>query len=72
MVGLELAEPETLQPRPDLVKGILKAALERRLLLLSCGTRGQVVRIIPPLVTTDDEIDLAVRVIGEALTEVGA
>jgi 4-aminobutyrate aminotransferase len=72
MVGLELAEPETLRPRADLVKGILKGALDRRLLLLSCGTRGQVVRVIPPLVTTDDEIDLAVRVIGETLGEVGA
>ena len=72
MVGLELAEPETLRPRSDLVTGILKGALDRRLLLLSCGTRGQVVRVIPPLVTTDDEIDLAVRVIGETLGEVGA
>ncbi len=72
MVGIELADPQTLAPRPDLVKGILRAALERRLLLLSCGTRAQVVRIIPPLVTTEDEIDLAVRVIGEALDEVGA
>jgi len=72
MVGLELAEPETLRPRADLVKGILKGALDRRLLLLSCGTRGQVVRVIPPLVTTDDEIDLAVQVIGETLSEVGA
>ncbi|MEP6681063.1 MAG: aminotransferase class III-fold pyridoxal phosphate-dependent enzyme [Chloroflexota bacterium] len=72
MVGIELADPETLAPRPDLVKGILHATLERRLLLLSCGTRAQVVRIIPPLVTTEDEIDLAVRVIGEALDEVGA
>ena len=67
-----LAEPGTLKPRPDLVKGLLRASLERRLLLLSCGTRAQVVRVIPPLVTTDDEVDLAVRIIGEALTEVGA
>ena len=72
MVGLELAEPETLRPRSDLVTGILKGALDRRLLLLSCGTLGQVVRVIPPLVTTDDEIDLAVQVIGETLSEVGA
>ena len=72
MVGLELAEPETLRPRSDLVTGILKGALDRRLLLLGCGTRGQVVRVIPPLVTTDDEIDRAVEVIGETLSEVGA
>jgi 4-aminobutyrate aminotransferase-like enzyme len=47
-------------------------ALARNLLLLSCGTRGQVVRIIPPLVTTEDEVDLAVGIIGDGLAAIGA
>ncbi len=67
MLALELADPGTLAPRPDLVKRLLAEAQARSLLLLSCGTRGQVVRVIPPLVTTEDEIDTAVGVIGEAL-----
>jgi 4-aminobutyrate aminotransferase len=67
MVALELADPETLAPRPDLAKRVLHEAFERRLLLLTCGTYGQVVRIIPPLVTTDDEIDLAVDVVRQVL-----
>jgi len=46
--------------------------MARNLLLLTCGTYGQVVRIIPPLVTTEDEIDLAVEVIGSALDAIGA
>ena len=41
--------------------------MERNLLLLSCGTYGQVVRIIPPLVTTEEEVDLAIEVIADAL-----
>jgi 4-aminobutyrate aminotransferase-like enzyme len=41
--------------------------LIHRLLLLPCGTWGQVVRVIPPLVTTESEIDQAVAVIGSAL-----
>jgi 4-aminobutyrate aminotransferase and related aminotransferases len=68
MVALELADPGTLAPRPDLAKRLLHEAFERHLLLLTCGTYGQVVRIIPPLVTTDDEVDLAVEVIGQALS----
>ena len=72
MVGIEFAEPDTLAPRPDLAKALLHAAFERRLLLLTCGTWSQVVRIIPPLVTTDEEVDLAVKVIGEALEEIEA
>ena len=41
-------------------------------MLLSCGTRGQVVRIIPPLVTTEDEVELAIDAIGDSLVEIGA
>jgi 4-aminobutyrate aminotransferase len=67
MVGIEFADPETLSPRPDLAKATMTDALVRRLLLLSCGTWGQVVRVIPPLVTTDAEIDQAVEIIGSAI-----
>ena len=56
----------------DLAKGVLAEAMARNLLLLSCGTYGQVVRIIPPLVTTEDEVEVALGVIGEALDAVDA
>ena len=72
MIGIEFAEGERLSPRPDLAKGLLAAAMAKNLLLLSCGTYGQVVRIIPPLVTTDDEVELALRVIEESLEAIGA
>jgi 4-aminobutyrate aminotransferase len=61
MVGIELESGAT-------AKGVLAESLARNLLLLTCGTSGQVVRIIPPLVTTEEEIDLAIGIIGEALT----
>jgi 4-aminobutyrate aminotransferase len=67
MVGIEFADPETLAPRPDLAKATMTEALIRKLLLLSCGTWGQVVRVIPPLVTTEAEIDQAVEIIGSAI-----
>ncbi|MEP7158642.1 MAG: aspartate aminotransferase family protein, partial [Chloroflexota bacterium] len=55
MVAIEFAEPGTLKPRPDLAKKLLAGTLERHLMLLSCGTWAQAVRVIPPLVTTDAE-----------------
>ncbi len=67
MVGIELADPETLAPRPDLAKAAITDALMHRLLLLPCGTWGQVVRVIPPLVTTEDEVDQAIAIISAAL-----
>jgi 4-aminobutyrate aminotransferase len=72
MIGVEFAQGPELTPRPDLAKGILHEAFERKLLLLSCGTYGQVVRVIPPLVTTDEEVETAIGVISESLTAVGA
>ncbi len=72
MIGIELADPGTLAPRADLVKGLVHEAFDRHLLLLSCGTWGQVVRVIPPLVTTEEEIDQAIAVIGESLEAIGA
>ena len=72
MLAIEFAERETLDPRPDLAKGLLAEAMARNLLLLTCGTHGQVVRIIPPLVTNDEEIGQALDVIGKALDVIGA
>jgi 4-aminobutyrate aminotransferase len=72
MLAVEFADGPELAPRPDLAKGMLAAAMARNMLLLSCGTYGQVVRIIPPLVTTEDEVDLALGVIGEAFDLIGA
>jgi 4-aminobutyrate aminotransferase len=72
MIGIEFAQGPDLAPRADLAKGVLHEAFERKLLLLSCGTYGQVVRVIPPLVTTDAEVETAIGVIGESLAAVGA
>ena len=72
MLAIEFAEGDALVPRPDLAKGLLAEAMARNLLLLTCGTYGQAVRIIPPLVTTDDEVEMAIGVIGDALVAIGA
>jgi len=70
MVAIEFAEPGTLKPRPDLAKALLAATLERHLMLLSCGTWSQAVRIIPPLNTTDAEIDQALSILRESLASI--
>jgi 4-aminobutyrate aminotransferase len=72
MIGIEFADGQRLVPRPDLARALIGEALARNLLLLSCGTRGQVVRVIPPLVTTEDEVDLAIGIIGDGLAAIGA
>jgi 4-aminobutyrate aminotransferase len=72
MIGIEFADGDDLRPRPDLAKALLGEAFARKLLLLSCGTYSQVVRVIPPLVTTDTEVDAAIGVIDEAMDAISA
>ena len=72
MLAIEFADGDGLAPRPDLAKGLLAEAMARNVLLLSCGTYGQAVRIIPPLVTTDNEVEIALTAIGESLGAIGA
>jgi 4-aminobutyrate aminotransferase len=72
MLAIEFADGDALTPRPDLAKALLAEAMARNVLLLSCGTHGQAVRIIPPLVTTDEEVEFAIAAIGDALAAIGA
>ena len=72
MLAIEFADPDGLAPRPDLAKGLLTEVMARNVLLLTCGTYGQAVRVIPPLVTTDNEVELALTAIAESLDAIGA
>ena len=75
MVALELVKPgegDGRVPDPDLTKRIQQACFERGLLVLTAGTYVNVIRIIPPLVTTEAEVDQALVIIAEALDAAGA
>jgi 4-aminobutyrate aminotransferase len=75
MVALELVKPDEGDgrvPDPDLAKRIQHACFDRGLLVLTAGTYVNVIRIIPPLVTTADEVDGALAILAEALDAAGA
>lgn len=69
MVGVEFTG---LDGAPDTESAgrVQKACLDRNLLLLTCGTYGNVIRWIPPLVVTGDQIDAALAVFNAALVEI--
>jgi 4-aminobutyrate aminotransferase len=75
MLALEFVKPgegDGRVPDPDVTKRVQAEALKRKLIILTAGTYVNVVRIIPPLVTTADEIDQALRTIDESLAVAGA
>ncbi len=75
MLAMEFITPGEGDGRvPDaaLTKRVQQECFARRLMVLTAGTSANVVRIIPPLVTTADEVDLALGIIAEALDAAGA
>ncbi|MDQ2075626.1 aspartate aminotransferase family protein [Marinimicrobium sp. ABcell2] len=66
MLGMEIANGPQ-RPRPDVAEKLAAAAEQQGLLLLRCGTQGQIVRWLPPLVVKEDEVDDAVKRFGKAL-----
>lgn len=55
---------------PDLARRIQQACLERGLLLLTCGTFGNVIRWVPPLVVTEGQIAAALEIMDDAFEEI--
>ncbi|HEY8351140.1 MAG TPA: 4-aminobutyrate--2-oxoglutarate transaminase [Sphingomonadales bacterium] len=54
MIAMELVKDgDPDRPDPELTRALVAAAAERGLILLSCGTRGNVIRFLPPLTITD-------------------
>jgi 4-aminobutyrate aminotransferase / (S)-3-amino-2-methylpropionate transaminase / 5-aminovalerate transaminase len=62
MLALELREQS-----PELAGKATAAAFERGLLLLACGLHGNVIRLLPPLTVTDDELDRGLELLEESL-----
>jgi 4-aminobutyrate aminotransferase/(S)-3-amino-2-methylpropionate transaminase len=70
MLALELvADRETREPAPALAAAVTAAARDRGLVLLSCGLYGNVVRILVPLVVSDDDLDLGLEILADALVD---
>ncbi|HEU0243154.1 MAG TPA: aspartate aminotransferase family protein [Candidatus Limnocylindrales bacterium] len=75
MVAIEFVKPgegDGRTPDPALTKRVQQECFARNLLLLTAGTYVNVIRIIPPLVTTAEEVDQALVIIAEALDAAGA
>jgi len=57
MVAIELVEGGSASaPDPELTRAIVAEAAVNGLILLSCGIRGNVIRVLPPLTISDELI----------------
>jgi 4-aminobutyrate aminotransferase-like enzyme len=66
MVAVEFTTAQG-EPDTEAAKAVRVKCLERGLMLLTCGPYGNVVRWIPPLIVTQQQIDKALDIFEESL-----
>jgi len=68
MCAIELVKNgEADSPDPDLTKAIAAAALEKGVVMLTCGVRSNVIRFLSPLTIGDELLGEALAIIGDVI-----
>ena len=66
MIGIELSN-EDGTPDAEAMKHLKKQALDEGMFILSCGPDVNVIRFIPPLVVSPEELDMGIDIVDRAL-----
>ncbi len=69
LLGLEFVDPaDGKTPNPKAVEDVLQKCLDLGLILYPCGTYGQAIRFIPPLVVSESELEKGLGIVERAVT----
>ncbi len=69
MIAFELVEPGTKNPNAAAAKSIVSYCNQNGVIALACGTYGNVIRLLPPLVITDDQLLDGLNVLASAVRQ---
>ena len=70
MIAVELFEDgDTHKPNAAAVASVVAKARDKGLILLSCGTYGNVLRVLVPLTSPDEQLDKGLAIIEECFSE---
>jgi 4-aminobutyrate aminotransferase/(S)-3-amino-2-methylpropionate transaminase len=72
MVAIELVHPITGEPDAALTSRVASAAHAAGVVLLTCGTYGNVIRFLPPLSIPDHLLVEGLDIVADALASIGA
>ena len=67
MLAMELVNPGTKVPNAAAAKSIVSYCNQHGVIALACGTYGNVIRLLPPLVITDEQLDDGLGVLAGAV-----
>ena len=70
MLGLEFVKGGDRKPAADEAKQLAARCLENGLVILVCGSYGNIVRILAPFVITDDQLEKGLSIMEDALKEI--
>ena len=69
MQAIELVMPGTKDPNPAALTSAIKYCQQKGVLILSAGTYGNVIRLLPPLVMPEHLLKEALAILDEALAQ---
>lgn len=69
MQAIELVMPGTKDPNPAALASAIKYCQQKGVLILSAGTYGNVIRLLPPLVMPEHLLKEALEILDEALAQ---
>jgi len=71
MVAMELVKDRaTKEPAKDETSALVKKCYEKGLVTISAGTHGNIMRILMPLVITDEQLERGLDILEESLGEI--
>lgn len=57
MIGIEFVKDKNLKtPYPEIIKPIIQKCLENHLIVISCGIHDNVIRLMPPLIISEEDL----------------
>ncbi|WP_158170425.1 4-aminobutyrate--2-oxoglutarate transaminase [Rhodococcus sp. JT-3] len=63
MKAIEVVHPDSTDPNPALTAPVAKFAADHGVVVLTCGTYGNVIRVLPPLAISDELLREGLRVV---------
>ncbi|MFF5717908.1 4-aminobutyrate--2-oxoglutarate transaminase [Streptomyces buecherae] len=69
MIAIELVQPGSKEPNPSATGALAKACHAAGLVVLTCGTYGNVLRFLPPLVIGEDLLNEGLDILEESFAQ---
>jgi 4-aminobutyrate aminotransferase/(S)-3-amino-2-methylpropionate transaminase len=68
MLGLELVKGDNKEPAAEEAKKLVSFCYEKGLVILACGSYGNIIRILAPFVITDEQLEQGLAIMEEGLS----